>query len=296
MRILFVASSRIGDAVLCTGLIDHLLRQYPEARFTVVTGPVAEEVFARMPHCERIIVVEKRRFGLHWLPLWWFAVRHWWGLVVDIRASALAYLVPTLSRVVMRKSGGHKTAQLGRLLRLSPPPLPVVWTAEPDRRLAAELLPEGGPIIGLGPTSNWGPKTWAPERFVELAQRLATETLPGARFAIFAGPGEKEAALAAPVLAALPGAIDLVGKLSLPEVAACMARCAIFIGNDSGLMHIGAASGTPTLGLFGPTPSDEYGPSGRCAAPVLSMDKTMAGLSVEMAFEAAKKLLARSTS
>ena len=57
-------------------------------------------------------------------------------------------------------------------------------------------------------------------------------------------------------------------------------------------MHIGAASGAPTLGLFGPTPSDEYGPSGRCAAPVVSVDQTMAGLSVEMAFAAAKKLLA----
>jgi len=292
MRILFVASSRIGDAVLCTGLIDHLLRQYPQARFTIVTGPVAEDVFARMPNCERIIVVEKRRFGLHWLPLWWFAVWHWWTLVVDIRASALAYLVPTLSRVVMRKSGGHKTQQLGRLLRLDPPPLPVIWTDAHDRLHAQALLPEGGPIIGLGPTANYDGKVWPAEYFVALAHRLRTETFPGARVAIFAGPGAKEATLAAPVLAAFPDAINLVGRLSLPEVAACMMHCAIFVGNDSGLMHIAAATGCPTLGLFGPTPAEEYGPSGRCAAPVVSVDKTMAGLNVEMAFDAAKALLA----
>ena len=292
MRILFVASSRIGDAVLCTGLLDHLLRQYPEARFTIVTGPVAEEVFARMPHRERTIVVVKRRFGMHWLPLWWWSVRHWWKLVVDIRASALAFLVPTLHRAVMRKSGGHKTEQLARILNLSPPPLPVVWTDAADRQRAAALLPEGGPIIGLGPTANWDGKVWPPERFIALAHRLAAERLPGARIAIFAGPGAKEAALAAPVLAAFPDAIDLVGRLCLPEVAACMARCAIFIGNDSGLMHIAAAAGCPTLGLFGPTPANEYGPAGRCAAPVVSMDRTMAGLSVDAAYDAAEKLLA----
>ena len=89
----------------------------------------------------------------------------------------------------------------------------------------------------------------------------------------------------------LPDAIDLVGRLTLPEVAACMARCAIFIGNDSGLMHIAAAAGCPTLGLFGPTPANEYGPAGRCAAPVVSADRTMAGLSVDAAFGAAVGLL-----
>ena len=49
MRILFVSSNRIGDAVLTTGLADHLLRTYPAARFTVACGPAAEGIFTRMP-------------------------------------------------------------------------------------------------------------------------------------------------------------------------------------------------------------------------------------------------------
>jgi ADP-heptose:LPS heptosyltransferase len=49
-----------------------------------------------------------------------------------------------------------------------------------------------------------------------------------------------------------------------------LARAAIFIGNDSGLMHLAAAAGAPTLGLFGPTPSDEYGPAGPKAQAVLA--------------------------
>ena len=76
--------------------------------------------------------------------------------------------------------------------------------------------------------------------------------------------------MAAPVLAALPDAIDLAGRLTLPEAAACLARCRLFVGNDSGLMHLAAAAGAATLGLFGPTPASEYAPSGRCAEAVLA--------------------------
>ena len=90
MRILFVTSSRIGDAVLSTGLLDHLMRRYPDARFTVACGPVAAGLFAHMPQLERLIVFDKRRYGRHWLGLWAKTVLTGWDLVVDIRASALA--------------------------------------------------------------------------------------------------------------------------------------------------------------------------------------------------------------
>ena len=160
MRILFVTSSRIGDAVLSTGLLDHLLRAHPQARFTVATGPVAEGVFVRMPRLERLILMEKRRFGRHWLGLWAACVGTRWDLVVDIRASALAWTLPARRRAVMRKRGGHKTAQLAAVLGLDPPPLPVAWTAPEDRALAATLLPPGPPVLALAPTANWAGKVW----------------------------------------------------------------------------------------------------------------------------------------
>lgn len=291
MRILFVTSNRIGDAVLSTGLLDHLLRTYPDARFTIACGPVAEGLFARMPRRDRTIVMEKQSYGRHWLPLWAATIGTLWDLVVDIRASAISYLVPTRSRAVMRKSLGHKTVQLARLLKLEKPPLPVVWTSPEDRAVAFRQLPSGGPIVAIGPTANWTGKVWPPERFAELFRRLADGPLPGARAAIFAGPGAQEAALAAPLLAALPDAIDLTGRLELSQVAACLARCQLFIGNDSGLMHLAAASGTPTLGLFGPTPAAEYAPAGRQAAAVLSTSPAMADLTVDAAYHAALALL-----
>lgn len=295
MRILFVTSSRIGDAVLSTGLLDYLIRRHPTARITVVCGPIAAGVFSRMPNLERLIAIEKHRLDLHWLRLWLMAVGTAWDLVVDIRSSGLAFFLLVRRRAIMRGGPGRKIAQLGRILGLEPPPLPVVWTDAADRARAEMLLPPGPPVIALGPTANWAGKIWPPERFSELYRRLATGPFALARPAVFAGPGEAERALAAPVLAALPQAIDLCGRLTLSEAAACLARASLFVGNDSALMHIAAAAGTPTVGLFGPTPAEEYAPAGRAAIAVRSPSRSMQDLSVGAVAAASESMLACAT-
>jgi ADP-heptose:LPS heptosyltransferase len=291
MRILFVTANRLGDAVLSTGLLDYLIRTYPAARITVACGPVAEGVFQRMPNLERIVVIAKQPFGRHWLPLWGMVVTRWWDLVVDIRGSALSWLIPTRRRAVMRPSAGPKTVQLARVLGLDQVPLPVVWFSADDDARVSSLLPSGRPVIILAPTANWAPKVWPAERFVTLFHRLAAGAVPGAVPAVIAGPGEAEAVMAKPVIDALPNAIDLIGRLSLAEVAAFMSRSSLFVGNDSGLMHLAAASGVPTLGLFGPTNAAEYGPAGRCATAISGADAAMGSISVEDAVEAAVRLL-----
>ena len=289
--ILFVTSNRIGDAVLSTGLLDHLLRTYPSARVTVACGPAAEGVFLRMPNLERLILMEKRPGGLHWLPLWAASVGTVWDLVVDIRGSALSWLVPSRARARMRRVPGHKTEQLASILGLALPPLPVAWTGPQDRARARSLLPPGM-LVALAPTANTDLKIWPGERFVALFRTLAAGPLAGARAVVLGGPEPRERPLAAPVLAALPDAIDLCGALSLPEAAAVLARCALFVGNDSGLMHLAAATGIPTLGLFGPTPAEEYSPAGRRTVIARSPTGRMADLSVAAAAEAAARLLA----
>jgi ADP-heptose:LPS heptosyltransferase len=295
MRILFITSSRIGDAVISCGILEQLRATYPQARITVAVGVVAAGVFERLPNLERLIVFDKERFDRHWLRLWTKLVPHIWDIVVDVRGSAMPLFLLARSRKLIRggRRPGRRYLQLAAAMGFSPAPLPVTWTNAADDARAAALLPDG-PIIALGPTANWDGKIWPPERFVELFHALAAE-LPGARAAIFAGPGATERALAAPVLAALPGAIDLVGKLTLPEAAACLRRCKIFIGNDSGLMHIAAASGTPTLGLFGRSRADEYAPAGprtaTAIAPGAPGETPMDLLTVEAVLTAAKTLL-----
>lgn len=299
MRILFITSTRIGDAVLSTGLLDHLLRENPGARVTIVCGTVAEGVFTRMPGLERIIPVTKRRWSLHWLELWRQVALRRWDLVVDLRGSAIAWTLLAKKRAVMKggRRSGHRLLHIAETLGVTPAPRPVAWFGAAEAARAASLLP-GGPWLILGPTANWRVKMWPAERFIALAQKLTAPDglLPGARLAILGGPGEAERRMAEPVLAALPEALDLVGQLALPEAAAVLARGALFIGNDSGLMHLSAATGAPTLGLFGPTPASEYAPIGPRAQAVLAKgppaNTPMQRLAVEQVVEAASRVLA----
>jgi heptosyltransferase-3 len=267
MHILFVTATRIGDAVLSTGLLSYLIDRYPTARLTIAAGPVAAPLFEAMPQLERLEVIEKQRWSTHWLPFYAAVATRRWDLVVDLRGSALAWLLRAGERRVMAKGDAreHRVRQLGRLFHLDPPPSPRLWTAQNHELTAAALISAGAPVLAIGPAANWRGKEWRAERFAALAQRLtaADGPLPGARVVVLAASHERRQA--APLLAAVPlhRQIDLVGKVDLLTAAAVLRRCALFIGNDTGLMHIAAAAGTPTLGLFGPSPSDQYAPWGQ---------------------------------
>jgi len=313
MKILFVTATRIGDAVLSTGLLGHLIERYPGARLTIAAGPLAAPLFEAVPGLERLIVVEKRERRLHWLDLYRRVVAARWDLAVDLRGSALVYLLWARERRVMAKGDAseHRVRQLARLFALDPPPAPRLWLARAHEARAAELLPPGGPVLAVGPAANWRGKEWRGARFAELATRLTSSAGPlaQARVAVLAAAHERPQAT--PLLEAIPPArrIDLVGRLDLLTAAAVLRRAALFVGNDTGLMHMAAAVGTPTLGLFGPSPAAQYAPWGRLSAIAtttisnaemfppgwhnLTTDTMMDSLTVEAAEAAARRLWER---
>lgn len=295
MKILFITPSRIGDAVISCGILERLRVEYPHARFTIACGGLTADLFRHFPALDRLIVFEKQSYDRHWLKLWARLALNVWDLAIDVRGSGVTLLLAARKRRIMKggRRPGRRYVQLGLAMGFHPPPLPTVWTAAADDSKAASLLPNG-PFIALAPTANWEGKVWPVERFVALFYALEAQ-IPGAQAVVFGGPGDKEAAMAAPVLTALPGAINLVGKLNLSEVAACLRRTTLFIGNDSGLMHLAAAAGVATLGLFGRSRASEYAPAGLCTAiveaPGPEGEAPMDGLSVEAATAAACKLM-----
>jgi heptosyltransferase III len=316
MDILFVTATRIGDAVLSTGLLAHLIERHPGARLTIAAGPVAAPLFDSVPGLVRLLTVSKQPFAKHWLGLYGAVVGRRWDMVVDLRGSALAWLLLARERRVMAKGpqNEHRVRQLARLFDLDPPPSPRLFLSSQHERAADIAIPAGPPVLVIGPAANWRGKQWRGERFAELAQRLTSPDgpLPGARVAVIAAAHER--AQAEPVLAAIPPRrmIDLVGSIDLLTTAAVLRRAALFVGNDTGLMHIAAASGAPTLGLFGPSPIEQYAPWGALTATAQTKtprealftkdfdhrttDTLMDTLSVDGAEAAARDLWARATS
>ncbi len=267
MKILFITANRLGDAVLSTGLLSYLMDRFPAARFTVVAGPVAAPLFHAAPRIERVIALEKRPRSLHWVGLWRRCVGTRWHAVVDLRRSLIRWTLRARDRRAMPKANPamHRVRLIAATFGLeSDPPSPTLWTRPDDEEKARCLIPDGSPVLAIAPAANWRGKQWRAERFAALVVRLtATDgLLPEARVAVFAADNERDQAT--PVLDAVPQhrRIDLVGGLDLTCVGACLARCALFIGNDSGLMHMAAAVGMPTLGLFGPSRPEHYAPWG----------------------------------
>ena len=314
MSILFISATRVGDAILSTGLLDYLLRTHPGAPVTIACGPVAAPLFEAVPGLERIIRLDKMVLSLHWLGLWSASVGRVWDVLVDLRNAPVTWLLAARRRHRMgrRRDSLHRVVQLASVLGLAEtPPAPVLWLADAHREVAARLVPEGPPVLAVGPTANWRAKMWPAERFAELIGRLTGDggILPGGRVAVFGRDDERPRALG--LIDAIPPrrCIDLVGRVDLLSASACLGRCAMFVGNDSGLMHLAAASGVPTLGLFGPSREVHYAPWG----PLTTVARTavrfddifppgfdhrtsgslMESLSVEAAEEAARHLWAR---
>ena len=267
MKILFITATRIGDAVLSTGLLHHLIRQHSNARITVVCGRPAAPLFAAAPSVERVIALDKMVWSLHWLEMWTRCVTTAWDMVVDLRRTPLSHLLrATRSRHLGRnRETVHRVVKLAGVLDLeADPPAPRIWVGSAQERLAQDCVPDGPPVLAIGPAANWAAKTWPAANFAALAARLAARKgiLPGARIAIFGRDDERPQVLEAIEAVPVKRRLDLVGRLDLLEVFACLRRCAMYIGNDSGLMHLAAASGIPTLGLFGPSPEQHYAPWG----------------------------------
>ena len=122
------------------------------------------------------------------------------------------------------------------------------------------------PIIGLNPGAAYGPaKRWPATKYGELAQRLQQAT--NGLIVIFGTAADQEAAAEITALAQQQTGegsgsqiLDLTGKTSLAQALACIARCNVFITNDSGLMHVAAALNTPLVAVFGSTDHIATGP------------------------------------
>lgn len=298
-RVLFVNSDKIGDCVMFSGVLEEVLRRVPDARVTVACGPTAAPLFRAAPGVVDVVALKKKPMGGHWADLWRRAWPTRWRMVIDVRGSILAWLLRAEERRVYRRTmeqGDPKVVTISRMMGSDVPLDPAIAIDEAARAAAVAILGEGpGPVMALSPISTVAERSWPADRWAELVRRLAAEpALAEWRFAVVGGPGDHAAA--APALAAAGDrAVDAVGKSDILGSAAVIAACDLFVGNDSGLMHVSAAVGTPTLGLFGPSEWWHKAPWGPghavvASAPVRGTFAPIEDLTVDRVFSAVMDL------
>ncbi len=268
-RTLFITSNRLGDAVLTTGILKHLIEKEPDSKVTVVCGKIPASLFSEIPEVEKVVAITKRKRSLHWWDAFKGINGFFWHRIVDFRSSALG-LLPTRHRHYWRGGADteHKLVSNARLIGEDHVIMPSIQIQNGITRKALGL-PEGEKILALAPTANFYQKQWHYENFIGLAKRLTADDgiLPGAKVLVLGAPGEESQAM--PVVEALPKeqVLDYVGKTNPIEAAKLLSHAALFVGNDSGLMHTATAVDIPTVGLFGigkPTVYRPYGPKSLC--------------------------------
>ena len=147
------------------------------------------------------------------------------------------------------------TAVAGQKLSLQPVPFPRDNNVESEcaRRLEEHGLQR---FVILNPGAGWGAKRWPTERFGDVAAQLAQV---GFKSLINFGPGEE--ALVKEVQRASQGAAEPL-SCSLTELIAVTRRTSLFIGGDTGPLHLAASLGVPVVGIYGPTNPARNGPHG----------------------------------
>ena len=120
--------------------------------------------------------------------------------------------------------------------------------ANVSARWQAAKFPPECLIVGLGPGSKMPAKRWPLDRFIETVKRLS-RSLSGIHFIVLGGPEDREFGVKLVAMVG-PQVVNWAGSLSVLESAEALRRCALYLGNDTGTMHLAAAVGTRCVAIF----------------------------------------------
>jgi len=280
-NILLIQTGFVGDMVLTTPLIRSVRRHAPGSRITLLHAPRTDEIIRRCPHIDRRISFDKRgaEKGMGATLRLAAALRkERFDLVISPHRSVRSGLLAVWSGAARRIGFDHPRSGLfytdcvpysrwestfvRRKLRLLEPlgieeeeETPEAYWGEEEEREVAAVLQEAsvdGPYAVLAIGSAWPTKRWPPERFGELS--LLREG-KGIRSLLVGGPADRGDGAKA---ARAGSAVDLTGRFGLHVLAPLLARAALFVGNDSGALHLARAARVPAIALFGPTGPEQF--------------------------------------
>jgi heptosyltransferase-2 len=294
LRLLVIHYRYIGDTVIVVPFFRNLRAAYPNARIVWALGPGDGDVVKGIPYVDEVKLWDpgkknRNRSAPH---------RTWRAKLAFIRelrrprfdkcyilkrsvASALLGFAsgarerigfntewrrPLLTQGVAYRRDQHEVENLLDVLRadgISPADKRLeLWVAPAEQAAAADFLSRhgaapGDKFVALHPFATNEPRAWHEDDFAEVAAALQKNH--GARAIIFGGKPDR--AKAERLRAKIGGAaLNIAGETDLRTSMALLARCALLIGNDSGIMHLAAALGVPLVALFGPGTPDRFGP------------------------------------
>jgi lipopolysaccharide heptosyltransferase II len=279
----------LGDVLLSTPVTAALRTRFEDAHIAVLIKRRARDILKGNPHIDEVIEYDEveRYHSPMWL--WRLALRlrrRRYDLVVDLtgdhRSSLLLAAADPGFRVGLNHSGmgflldrripygseghiiDHLLSSVESVGAFVEDPVPVLILTEDEilesreQLLGAGVAPDA-PFVVLSPGANRHCRRWPAQRFGELA-KMAWDRL-GISSVITGSAGDLDVARAV-VAASSASAVSLAGRTSIRTLAGVASLASVFVGNDSGPLHIAASQGTPVVALFGPSTPERYAPRG----------------------------------
>ena len=276
-RILLTRLKYIGDIVLTTPLVHTLRDTFPGAYIAYLGDSKGVSLLENNPYLDKIYSIDfEHNSLLKQCRLFFELNREHFDLVIDLFCNPRSALLSFATRapvrvggdlhgrgklytVRIRDDGRPKSAVIFHQQSLDAAGIegkffaPEIFLTEDERTEARRYLGWQGidvarPLVALHAGGTWPAKLWPAERFAELADLLRAKS--GAQILLTRGP--KDAEVVQKVEDNSVGTVLSLPVLPLRQLAAIISLCSAFVANDSGPMHIAAAVGTPTIGLFGP--------------------------------------------
>jgi ADP-heptose:LPS heptosyltransferase len=298
VRALLLVPGRLVETLQASSLIRTLAVMTPRIEVTVACAPMAAEVARALEGVEEVLplaALDPSASPVRWASAWARVRRERFEATIVCGRSAAARLLAYLAGIPLRAGPGGGLTSLLLSDRVRDDPRAnraVTWlacagrlgaaterhapglepgTADTERALV-ELhrsgIADGRLLVALAPGTSHADvagipaaaTSWPPERWAHLANLLASRH--GAGILFLGTPGD-EATVAAVAMDVDAPCADLTGQLDGPlTFAALLQHCNLVVGGDSPILHLAAAVGTPTLGLFGPTDGRRRGPYG----------------------------------
>jgi lipopolysaccharide heptosyltransferase II len=288
-RILAGLLCPVGDTLLATPALHALRLRFPDAHITALTYASNSGILKGNPSIDEILVLNPPGSGRDWLQAWrtiWQVRRRGFDLLVNFaplsqilgpfghirrRVSSprprLWWLLPRQDPAFVRQHAiEHYLNTVRQLGTPEVAPYPRIYLSASDRQAAYHLFQEASItasdlkiVIHPGAKGLGGRKRWSAARFTALAAQLQTQN--HARIVLIGSIDELP--LSQEIAKRLPQPpLIATGRLTLRQTAALIQRCDLLIGNDSSPLHIAAAVGTPTIGIYGPSNPAHFHPVG----------------------------------
>ena len=295
--ILIVPYMWIGDFVRCHSVVTLLRQRFPDRPIDILSTTLCAPLAHYMPGIRRPIIVDLPRkqlaLGQH-IALAKRLRREGYGQALMMPRTWKSALAPFLAGIPQRtgfvgearffvvndlRFGERRLPRMvDRCAALALPPgapLPEAWPLPKLKVAAAEAtawrnrrgLDDGGrPVVALAPGAVGWSKRWPSTAYAALTRSLVAE---GCAVWVLGGPDEKKLATE---IVGDSGARDLTGA-DLRDAILALACSTVAVSNDSGLLHVAAALGTPSIGIFGPTSPWHWAPLNPLAAVIQAKEE-----------------------